>query len=167
MPKNQISAAISDQTLAQIETKISEIRQLLSPYLVNLTPEERTKLPKMSDKSVSFVSKVMEYIKTNPDLIPPMMDKEEMEKDFKLNQSLQPVFKILKQLSENVGETLMLTGHEAYVQALLYYATVKMAAKTGSPDAKTIQEDLGKRFAGQGKAKKTNQFIKKGNQFRF
>lgn len=155
MPKNQISAAISDQTLAQIETKISEIRQLLSPYLVNLTPEERTKLPKMSDKSVSFVSKVMEYIKTNPDLIPPMMDKEEMEKDFKLNQSLQPVFKILKQLSENVGETLMLTGHEAYVQALLYYATVKMAAKTGSPDAKTIQEDLGKRFAGQGKAKKT------------
>lgn len=155
MPKNQISAAISDQTLAQIETKISEIRQLLSPYLVNLTPEERTKLPKMSDKSVSFVSKVMEYIKTNPDLIPPMMDKEEMEKDFKLNQSLQPVFKILKQLSENVSETLMLTGHEAYVQALLYYATVKMAAKTGSPDAKTIQEDLGKRFAGQGKAKKT------------
>lgn len=155
MPKNQISAAISDQTLAQIETKISEIRQLLSPYLVNLTSEERTKLPKMSDKSVSFVSKVMEYIKTNPDLIPPMMDKEEMEKDFKLNQSLQPVFKILKQLSENVGETLMLTGHEAYVQALLYYATVKMAAKTGSPDAKTIQEDLGKRFAGQGKAKKT------------
>ena len=155
MPKNQISAAISDQTLAQIETKISEIRQLLSPYLVNLTPEERTKLPKMSDKSVSFVSKVMEYIKTNPDLIPPMMDKEEMEKDFKLNQSLQPVFKILKQLSENVNETLMLTGHEAYVQALLYYATVKMAAKTGSPDAKTIQEDLGKRFAGQGKTKKT------------
>ena len=155
MPKNQISAAISDQTLAQIETNISEIRQLLSPYLVNLTPEERTKLPKMSDKSVSFVSKVMEYIKTNPDLIPPMMDKEEMEKDFKLNQSLQPVFKILKQLSENVSETLMLTGHEAYVQALLYYATVKMAAKTGSPDAKTIQEDLGKRFAGQGKAKKT------------
>lgn len=155
MPKNQISAAISDQTLAQIETKISEIRQLLSPYLVNLTPEERTKLPKMSDKSVSFVSKVMEYIKTNPDLIPPMMDKEEMEKDFKLNQSLQPVFKILKQLSENVNETLMLTGHEAYAQALLYYATVKMAAKTGSPDAKTIQEDLGKRFAGQGKTKKT------------
>lgn len=155
MPKNQISATISDQTLAQIETKISEIRQLLSPYLVNLTPEERTKLPKMSDKSVSFVSKVMEYIKTNPDLIPPMMDKEEMEKDFKLNQSLQPVFKILKQLSENVSETLMLTGHEAYAQALLYYATVKMAAKTGSPDAKTIQEDLGKRFAGQGKAKKT------------
>ncbi len=155
MPKNQISATISDQTLAQIETKISEIRQLLSPYLVNLTSEERTKLPKMSDKSVSFVSKVMEYIKTNPDLIPPMMDKEEMEKDFKLNQSLQPVFKILKQLSENVNETLMLTGHEAYVQALLYYATVKMAAKTGSPDAKTIQEDLGKRFAGQGKTKKT------------
>ena len=155
MPKNQISATISDQTLAQIETKISEIRQLLSPYLVNLTSEERTKLPKMSDKSVSFVSKVMEYIKTNPDLIPPMMDKEEMEKDFKLNQSLQPVFKILKQLSENVSETLMLTGHEAYAQALLYYATVKMAAKTGSPDAKTIQEDLGKRFAGQGKTKKT------------
>ncbi|MBB1561159.1 MAG: DUF3600 domain-containing protein [Flavobacteriaceae bacterium] len=155
MSKNLISATISAETLAQIETKVNEIRQLLSPYLVNLTAEEKAKLPKMSDKSVSFVSKVVEYTKTNPNLVPPMMDKEEMEKDFKLNQSLQPVFQTLKQLSENVSETLTLTGHEAYAQALLYYATVKMAAKTGSPDAKTIQEDLGKRFAGQGKAKKT------------
>ena len=99
MSKNLISATISAETLAQIETKVNEIRQLLSPYLVNLTAEEKAKLPKMSDKSVSFVSKVVEYTKTNPNLVPPMMDKEEMEKDFKLNQSLQPVFQTLKQLS--------------------------------------------------------------------
>lgn len=41
MSKNLISATISAETLAQIETKVNEIRQLLSPYLVNLTAEEK------------------------------------------------------------------------------------------------------------------------------
>ena len=39
------------------------------------------------------------------------------------------------------------------MQALLYYSSVKLAAKQGDPDAKSIQEDLGKRFVTQGKRK--------------
>lgn len=40
----------------------------------------------------------------------------------------------------------MLSGHEAYVQALYYYGSVKLAAKAGDTEAKTIVEDLSKRF---------------------
>ena len=49
----------------------------------------------------------------------------------------------------------MLSGHEAYAQALLYYASVKMAAKLGDQDAKSIQEDLGKRFVKQSRLAKS------------
>ena len=154
MSKNLINAQVPEAELAKIQEKLREIRELLAPYLVTLTLEDRKSLPKMSDKTLAFVSKTAEYGKSNPKLIPPMMEAEELGKDFTLNQSLQPVYNSLKQLVDNLSDTLMLSGHEAYAQALLYYASVKMAAKLGDQDAKSIQEDLGKRFALQGRRSK-------------
>ncbi|MNW16927.1 hypothetical protein D3C71_2159470 [compost metagenome] len=52
-------------------------------------------------------------------------------------------------------DTIMLTGHEAYVQALYYYGSVKLAARAGDAEAKTIAEDLSKRFP-RGKASLEN-----------
>lgn len=157
MSKNLISASIPETALAQVQEKIKELRELLAPYLVALTVEERATLPKMSDKTFAFVSKTAEYLKTNPKLVPPMMEADEFQKDFKLNQDLLPILNGLKQLSDNLSDTVMLAGHEAYAQALLYYASVKMAAKIGDVDAKSIQEDLGKRFVAQGRrTKNTN-----------
>ena len=154
MAKNLINAQVPEAELAKIQEKLREIRELLAPYVATLTMEDRKSLPKMSDKTLAFVSKTAEYVKSNPKLIPPMMEAEELGKDFTLNQSLQPVYNSLKQLVDNLSDTLMLSGHEAYAQALLYYASVKMAAKLGDQDAKSIQEDLGKRFAPQGRRSK-------------
>ena len=154
MPKNLISMEVPAETLTKLQEKLKELRELLAPYLVTLTLEDRKSLPKMSDKILAFVSKTAEYVKSNPKLIPPMMEAEELGKDFTLNQSLQPVYNSLKQLVDNLSDTLMLSGHEAYAQASLYYASVKMAAKLGDQDAKSIQEDLGKRFALQGRRSK-------------
>lgn len=155
MAKNLISSQVPEAELTKIQEKLKELRDLLAPYVVTLTVEDRKSLPKMSDKTLAFVQKTTEYVKSNPKLIPPMMEAEELAKDFTLNQSLQPIYNSLKQLADNLSDTLVLSGHEAYVQALLYYASVKMAAKMGDVDAKSIQEDLGKRFAPQGKRSKT------------
>ena len=40
----------------------------------------------------------------------------------------------------------MLSGSEAYGEALAYYQSVKQAAKRNIPDAKVIYQDLRKRF---------------------
>ena len=151
MSKNLINAQVPEAELAKIQEKLREIRELLAPYVATLTMEDRKNLPKMSDKTLSFVAKTSEYVKSNPKLVPPMMEADEFAKDFTLNQSLQPVYNSLKQLVDNLSDTLMLSGHEAYAQALLYYASVKMAARLGDQDAKSIHEDLSKRFIGQGK----------------
>lgn len=132
MPKNLISMEVPAETLTKLQEKLKELRELLAPYLVTLTLEDRKSLPKMSDKTLAFVSKTAEYVKSNPKLIPPMMEAEELGKDFTLNQSLQPVYNSLKQLVDNLSDTLMLSGHEAYAQASLYYASVKMAANSAT-----------------------------------
>lgn len=146
MPKNQISVEIPANVLAQISTKFQEIKTLLAPYMGSLTTDERKSLPKMSDKTVAFVSKVIEYTTSNPKYIPSMMEAVEFKKDYNANQSLLPLNAVSMQVSDMMKDTIMLTGHEAYVQALYYYGSVKLAAKAGDTEAKTIYEDLSKRF---------------------
>lgn len=153
MAKNLIDVVIPQEVVTQVQGRVNELRELLTPYLVTLTKEERASLPKISDKTMPFVSKTVEYVGTNPKLIPPMMEAPEMIKDFERHQALQPIFNLIDQLADNISDTMMISGHEAYVQALLYYSSVKLAAKQGDPDAKSIQEDLGKRFVVKSKRK--------------
>lgn len=75
MPKNLIRMEVPAETLTKLQEKLKELRELLAPYLVTLTLEDRKSLPKMSDKTLAFVSKTAEYVKSNPKLIPPMMEK--------------------------------------------------------------------------------------------
>ncbi|MCD0478886.1 hypothetical protein LPB90_10475 [Chryseobacterium sp. LC2016-29] len=146
MSKNQISVEIPQDIVTQISTKFQEIKDLLTPYMGVMTVDERKSLPKMSDKSVAFVNKVIEYTFANPKFIPSMMDAEECKKDYTANQTLLPLHAVSQQIGEMMKDTIMLTGHEAYVQALYYYGSVKLAAKAGDAEAKTIVEDLSKRF---------------------
>ena len=83
------------------------------------------------------------------------MEAEECKKDYKANQALLPLHAASLQVSEMMRDTIMLTGHEAYVQALYYYGSVKLAARAGDSEAKTITEDLSKRFP-RGKASAEN-----------
>lgn len=146
MSKNQISVEIPQDIVTQVNSKFQEIKDLLAPYMGTMTVEERKTLPKMSDKSVAFVNKVVEYTEANPKFVPPMMDAQECKKDYIANQTLLPLHAVSQQVGEMMKDTIMLTGHEAYVQALYYYGSVKLAARAGDAEAKTIAEDLSKRF---------------------
>lgn len=133
MNKNAISVEIPQEVATQVTAKLQEIKTLLAPYTAHLTKEDRMNLAKMGDKSLAFVSKVMEYVQTNPKFIPAMMNAEEFKKDFNANQQMVPFQTLADQISEAVKDTAILTGNEAYVQALYYYGNVKMFAKAGDP----------------------------------
>ncbi|AWL78053.1 hypothetical protein DKB58_03370 [Capnocytophaga canimorsus] len=146
MSRNLISVVLPEQVTTQVSQKLQEIKELLAPYMGNLTLEERASLPKMGDKTLVFVSKVSEYINSNPKFVPSMLNTEEFKKDFSAHQGLLPILAVTQQVVEQLKDTTILTGHEAYVQALYYYGNVKLFAKTGDAEAKAIYEDLGKRF---------------------
>lgn len=145
---NRVSTDIPTAVLTDVTTKLNEVRTLLQPYLQALTPEERRTLPKMSDKSIAFVNKVETYTNSNPEFAPAFMQVAEFEKDFLLVEELKPLLDICEQLCSNIDDTSMLGGSEAYVAALMYYNSVKMAAKTGQASARPIYDDLSMRFPG-------------------
>jgi hypothetical protein len=50
------------------------------------------------------------------------------------------------QLKENIDDTELIAGSEAYQEALMFYNNVKLSAGQDVPGAKAVYEELKKRF---------------------
>jgi len=59
-------------------------------------------------------------------------------------------------MCSGLNDTIMLSGSEAYVAALAFYKSVKVAASMNVAGAQPIYEDLKKRFEGQGRSSGTS-----------
>lgn len=151
--ENSISIVIPDDVLKKVRENLNLVAKELEPYVLALTPSQRKTIPKMADRSEPFVSKVLEYVQTNPEFCPPFMETGELKKDFDVVVSLMPILRSIEQINDNVNDTTMLAGSECYVLALSYYNSVKLAAKMNIPNAKAIHDDLKKRFESHGKRK--------------
>ncbi|MDO1446838.1 hypothetical protein Q0590_11275 [Rhodocytophaga aerolata] len=152
MPKeNAVSIQIPAAELKKMLDAFKIIESVLRPYLIALTPEERKQLPKMSDKTVPFVEKTLDYAKSNPQFAPSYMSIPELKIDIDAVYTLTQLARPIDQLREGLGDTMMLAGSEAYIAALAYYNSVKQAAKMNVPGARAIYDDLSKRFPGRPK----------------
>ena len=144
MVQNLVSAKLSPADRQEIIDAIKTIRDKM-PFLVDLTPEERRSLPRMSDKSRAFVRKTLDVATQNQDFLPRSFDLEEMQQDVELFEELYPIWQSLIQLCELVDDTKMAVGSDAYVAALLVYNYAKTSGLgAGLND---VIDDLGKRFA--------------------
>jgi hypothetical protein len=111
-----------------------------------LTPKEKMALPKMSDGTLPFVTKTLDYSITDSQFVPPYVDATELQRDFKAVQDLTPVLRAVEKLHNSLNDTITLAGSEAYVTALAYYNSVKLGAKLDVPNAKAVYSDLKIRF---------------------
>ncbi len=144
--ENRVSIVITPEDKTAVNQAITTIREKLLPYLIALTPSERKELPKMSDKTIPFVNKALNYAVSNPEFMPPYLQLDELNKDVNAVNALNVFHAQLEQVVTGLDDTMMLAGSEAYIAALSYYNSVKQAAKINVPNAKTIYEDLKERF---------------------
>jgi len=156
--ENVVSIQISPEDLKRTLSAIAEIEAILKPYLIALKPDERRKLPKMGDKSIPFVEKVTEYAASNPEFVPAYMNVNDLNVDYKAVNDLTLLMRPIDQLFNGLNDTTLLSGSEAYANALTYYNSVKEASKKNVPNAKTIFDDLKKRFE-KIKAKKEKDIV--------
>lgn len=147
MPEdNRIAIQIPEADVTEINAAIETLKTKLQPYLIALTPEDRKLLPKMSDKTIPFVDKALDYAQNSPQFAPQYMNVPEMKVDLDALNTLTEFYRPLKQIISGLDDTMMLSGSEAYIAALSYYNSVKMAAKMNVPAAKPIYDDLKERF---------------------
>ena len=144
--ENRISIQIPPADLQIVRDALKLIRKTLERYLISLTPEQRKRLAKMSDGTEPFVSKVLDFSESDTEFNPPFMDVAELRKDLEVYTQLYPLYIASKQLANELSDTSMLAGSEAYVASLSYYNSVKMGAKMNVNGAKAIYDTLSKRF---------------------
>jgi hypothetical protein len=153
--QNRISINPDPAVLQEAINFIVKAHDLLKPWLQSLSTEQRKGTAKMSDKTLAFVEKTDNYVKSHADFSPKFLDIVEMAKDLAAVKALKPVLDVLSTLYSDVDDTVLLCGSEAFAASRIYYNSVVYAAKQGVESAKPIAEDLSKRFPGTPRKKKT------------
>lgn len=144
MAYQNINATLSEKDIQEIKAALQKIQEKL-PFLITLSVEERRKLFKMGDKSLSFVNNSLTVAQSNRDILPASFDLDEFVQDYQLVATLTELLLGLRQLTEQVDDTLMAVGSEAMSSSLTVYDYVKTAAKK-TPGLKTLAQQLGERF---------------------
>ncbi|MCP5104483.1 MAG: hypothetical protein GY950_13940, partial [bacterium] len=153
MSLSRISAEIPQETEVVVIQHIKDARAQL-PFLVDLSAEERKRIPKLGRTRVDFVDRGLIHLTAHPELKPPIIDIAEFTSDVELKNALRRVEKELDDLRDRVRDTLMVVESEAYQATRVFYKTVKSAAKEGVEDAERIVKDLAYHYKGQGRVKK-------------
>ncbi len=143
---NRISLSLPDADRAAILAAVKILQDKLLPHLVDLNVQQRRELPKMGDKTLAFVAKALDYAKEHPQMCPPFLDMAEFQKDMDAVRLLQDLQRPLAQVADVIDDSLLLSGSEAYAAALVFYHSVKSAARSKVQGANTIFDDLAQRF---------------------
>ncbi|WNZ22023.1 hypothetical protein HJG54_03510 [Leptolyngbya sp. NK1-12] len=144
MPYSDINTTLTDAELQEIKQAIATIQQKL-PFLITLSAEERKRLYKMGDKRLAFVQNSLSVAQSNRNILPASFDLEGFANDYRLASNLSELLMLLRQLTEQVDDTLMAVSSEAMSSSLTVYDYVKTAAKK-TPGLKAIAEQLGSLF---------------------
>jgi hypothetical protein len=146
MPVNRISITITDAQKTSVKDAVTEVANLTQNWHVPISKEELKPLPKIADGSIPFVEKVAQYAVSNPEFLPPFGDVPEFKKDFKGFMDLREIVRPLRQVVDNLENSMMVCGSEAWEFARAYYKSVQYHAKMGVPGAQAIYDDLRQRF---------------------
>jgi len=138
-------AVLTSETIAQIESGISDLKNLM-PWLVGLSTKDRMNLVTVGSKSTQFIQRAVESVRQNPELAPSFLDAERLGSRYKLYNDLLSILEPVQFLERMISDTMMLAGSEAFADARDYYNTVKRAAKANVPGAQTVADNLKTRF---------------------
>lgn len=130
------------QVLLSAHAKLDELMNLLKPYLVFLTPPERSSYVEMKEDYFNFIKQSYELAVEYPGLFPEFKKVSSFGENFFIVKELWVFVKKINVLSGYINDTEMLAGSDAFEMALAFYDTVRIAARHDFPAARVIYEDL-------------------------
>ena len=147
MPINKINVTLTPIQVAAIQAALTSLIANV-PFAVNLTKQERTEMPNISDERLAFVTKVVNnYAPANPALVTGFAGTlAEAQTDFGLYNQFEPFIERLRSIIEIYEDTQQVAGSEAYTFCREFYSTVQRAAENNVPGTDAIADDLGALF---------------------
>lgn len=138
-----VSATLSQADYDAIMAALDDILDRISPFAIDLSPEERQALMKQGPKSLQFVEGIRTLATQNPDAVPSVVDMAEFNKDAALCAQLYAINTKATTVAEKLSDTLMATGSDCMTASLTIYRVLR-ALRLAGLDANLT--DLGRRF---------------------
>jgi hypothetical protein len=145
MSTNRVDFMITEEFTTAVATKLDELLALLT-FLIDLTPEERIKTPKMGRKNLDFVVRSLELGELYPRFFASFNSLEELSKDVELFTWLRKFQTELAALLDKVDDTALMSESEAFQASRGIYANAKIAAKAGDEEAVEVARELSVHF---------------------
>jgi len=146
--KNLVSVKISEADLKECKAAAAVLKAKLLPHLLMLTPEERQEIPKMGERTASFVDKGSDYAAKYTDLAPTYFDLAALLEDMATFRVTRDLIQDLDPVVQALIDTQMAAGADAYQAILVFYNSSREAMKQKVPNAETVYNDLSARFPG-------------------
>ncbi len=143
---NLISLTLTAEEVQAINDAIASLNNVLKDKVVNLSPDERRQYGSIADRNKVLVDKCKDYMEQNPETIPPVLDKEEFDRDYATRKQLELPVRSLTRIIEKMADTKTLLDHDNYQAALAYYRYVKYLASQNEPGITSIYTDLKKHY---------------------
>lgn len=148
------NAELTSEAVAQINTKLEEIRGLI-PFAVGLSAGEKMSNPALGSRRTKFVEVAVESARQYPEMLPAFLDATTFEGEYGLYKNLFTVHVAVQQLDRLVADTMHLAGNQVLAGAREFYNTVKRASESNVPGATAVKANLQIHYT-QGKSKKEN-----------
>ncbi len=148
MIKNIIDAELPVEVEDQV---VQTIRNMESnfPFLLALNPEDRQAIPKIGKRSLDFVERSLMHAKENKNLVPPLVNLDEFDRDYRLMVQLRRVLSVAESFTRKIKDTYMAVGSEAYESSRDFYDYIKRGASRNEIGCEEIRRDLAARFKKQ------------------
>ena len=142
MIENRLSLEITAAQKTSISAATTDLNNSTKALNIVIDKEELKSLSKLGDIRIPFVEKVAQYAVSNPEFLAPFADVPEFTTDFKAFTDLREMVRPLRQIIDNLENSMMVSGSEAWDFARNYYKAVQFNARMGVPGAQTIYDDL-------------------------
>lgn len=153
--QNQLSIALTNQEMLSIRQELDTIENTM-PFLIELTPEEMLRMPKIDVSNHEFVRETISVLQTQEIPLPPNINLEEIQKDLELFNQINELLLRIDQLQKKMKHTATKAGSEAFVSSLLVYKVVQAYSDAGISGYAALYDRLKQRFSGQGGNNRTN-----------
>ena len=140
-----------DEQLSNLESILNDIKGDLGSAMaeyqlitndVALSDAERRRLLGSGVRRYGFIDKVSDIGSDNPEFTPPFLNFETLKDLIRHIETVRNLAATLQQLVQANSELLLTMGDEAFRMALLYYNSVRDAARLRVPGAKPIFQAL-------------------------
>lgn len=146
---NRVSATIAPADKTAFLGHVTDATALL-PFLINLTPAERRRLPGIGVERAGMLDDFSMAMAAHPTLVPSYVNMTEVNKDLTLVRDLMPLLDAATELCEKLDDTMKATSSDLFVAFTAFYANVKEARRRNVPGSDAIYAQLAPYFARSG-----------------